>query len=378
MTGLEVAGLNRRTVALLAAAAPLGMGAILVLVGSWIDDRDNRLLVAPTDAPSAASPGPSTAVTPAPSVTIAAGDIHLVPETTALFAAPLPGNWRPLDVTEINEGGYRIVTDSELGPSWDPVSVAWITISASSETMESAQAEMQAAGWTAPPQVVDVPGLEGIVLSADPIGGVAQGRDPTALIVWRGATYRISAHNKKSPGLRQVELIRFLRFFRPLGFAADAEQYRDEVWRFTFVNIASGGRFVPGLELGNGVTRFGDVTCGSTDASCKTFVDVVRVPSGSLLRLTLPDERDVALAIDPSSDDYVTLAADWETVVGKSRGSSWIFWQGTPIYDVDNLTLGARFIHRGDQWLVILSSEAEPGGQTSRLDAFLQGLTLLP
>jgi hypothetical protein len=98
----------------------------------------------------------------------------------------------------------------------------------------------------------------------------------------------------------------------------------------------------------------------------------------SILAIGLPDERDVALAIDPSSDDYVTLAADWETVVGKSRGSSWIFWQGTPIYDVDNLTLGARFIHRGDQWLVILSSEAEPGGQTSRLDAFLQGLTLLP
>jgi hypothetical protein len=96
----------------------------------------------------------------------------------------------------------------------------------------------------------------------------------------------------------------------------------------------------------------------------------------SPLRLTLPDGRGVELRIDSQSEEYVRLANDWERRVGKSRGSSAYYWLGVIVYQVDNVTIQALFIHRVDEWLVVLSSELD-AGSNSRLNAFLSGFTLL-
>jgi hypothetical protein len=52
--------------------------------------------------------------------------------------------------------------------------------------------------------------------------------------------------------------------------------------------------------------------------------------------------------------------------------------EGRWMLEVDNVVIRARFIHRDNQWLAVLSSELDGNGAGARLDSFLDGLTLLP
>ena len=360
---------------LVAAALLLALAAALFIAGQFFQDR--RLVVAPTSSPSSTVPsggppsGPPTSE--GPEATPDLTTVFLVPGSTVLFSSPLTGDWRLARDDEPADGGIRIDARTEIGPGFDPIPVAWVTIRATTEPIETLEASMGAEGWTGPREAIDVPGLSGVILTS-PAGSTL---DPTALVEFAGATYRILGHDNNGASESRAILVTFLRRFNPLGPAPPQDVYVDAVWGFSFASAAAHGQFLAGADLGSGVTRFADVDCGpGNEGTCDRFVDVVRLPNVSPLHLHLPDGRDVDLKIYTKSAEYVRLAAEWEARVGTSRGSSAYYWLGTIVYDVDNVAIQARFIHRGDQWLVVLSSET-PGADSRRIDSFLAGFTLL-
>jgi hypothetical protein len=359
---------------LVAAALLLALAAALVIAGQLFKDR--RIVFVSTDppfttSPSAAAPsGPPSSSGPeeTPDVTT----VFQVPGSTAQFRTTLSGDWRRSGEDPV-AGEVRITARTEIGPGFDPVYPAWVTIRATPDPIEAVEAELAAAGWTGTPEAIDIPDLSGVIVTAPGDGSL----DPIALVTAQGVTYRILGHDDDGSAPSRTVLESFLRRFAPLGPAPPAEVYADAAWGFAFSYSAAAGAFLPGTELGNGVTRFASDTCqAGTASSCAAFVDVVRLPNASPLHLHLPDNRDVELRIYTKSAEYVRLAAEWEAKVGASRGSSAIYWLGTIVYDVENVTIHARFIHRGAQWLVLLSSE-DLGAADYRLDMFLNGFTLL-
>jgi hypothetical protein len=370
MAGGPAAAIPARAM-LVAVLALLLLGTLVVVVGRLLEDRQPVLVVAPSPAPSLpVEPDPSAA----PTTGFGPGSVFLVPGTLAEFSATLPTDWQRARDDESPDSGLRINVAYELLPSsFDHTPSAWLVVTATAASFETVRAEMAEDGWTDEVEVIDGRGLEGVIL-ADPDSSL----DPTAVLVAHGITYRVAAHAE--PWSRGLFFLRtFLATFVPLGEASGAETYVDEAWRFAFVPDAAGH---PGFrapeELAADVTRFPAASCAPEDvAACPEYVDVIRLPNTSPLHLTLPDGRAVALAIDPQSTEYARLAAEWESIVGRSRGSSAFELQGVVVFSVDDGDFRARFVHRGEQWLVILASEGV-SRSTDLSEAFLAGFSLLP
>ena len=360
---------------LVAAALLLALAVALFIAGRWLQDQ--RVVVAPTAPPSTTLPtGPPPSGPPSSDGPLETPDVTTVfqvPGSTVAFRTVLSGDWRRSSDEQSSEGEVRITARTEIGPSFDPIVTAWVSIRVTTDPIDVAEAQAAADGWTEAPEPIDVAGLTGVIVTAP----AASALDPVALVTDQGITYRILGHDDDGPSNGRAILDGFLRRFTPLGAIVEEAAYVDPTWGFSLSYDAAAGRFLPGIELGGGVTRFADVACGAgSEATCDRFVDVIRAPNVSPLHLHLPDGRDVELKIYTKSAEYVRLAQEWEAKVGTSRGSSAYSWQGTIIYNVDNVTIHARFIHRDDQWLVVLSAE-DVGADHYRLGDFLDGLSLL-
>ena len=219
-----------------AKAIRLGVGAALalvvtlgVVVNGFGDGRPASIAIAPTQSTSAepaapAHPRPVPTV-PMPSRTPVpteppftappkpSGWVFTLPGTTTRFSFELPRGWRQAWQWEAPKQVVRIVARVELGPTWDPMPAAVVDVTATKERLEAVQASMVAEGWTAEPESIDVPGLRGVVLTAD----VEAGLDPTALVEDSGITYRIAAHDVDGPTRGLWLLRQFLALFVPLG-----------------------------------------------------------------------------------------------------------------------------------------------------------------
>lgn len=356
--------LSARTLA--AVLALLLAATVMVIVGGALMNHDRRLAVTPTTlVKPSSSPGP-TILPSLPLTPVGVGATYLVPATTALFQAAIPATWR----LQASGGPFRITIDEGIAKNFDVFPISWLSITAKTETLAAAVAELTAKRGPIAPQPIAVIGAEGQLVA--PVGTATD--DPVVLVSMGDVVYRITVTNTRSPGSGVSELRQFVAGFRPLGLATKGDLYRDGAWSFAIVYATSDPPFGPGLEIASRITRFAYPDCPAVaSAGCSGWIEVHRGFVADPVTLDLPDGRHVSFG----ASSYVEIAREWESKVGRSRGSSTDYWQGVLAYQVDNSTIKALFVIRGSQRIVFVAHDRGETG-TDRFHQFLDGLTLLP
>ena len=348
----------RVAIALLALLLAGALGTALV-VGSFLNSQ-RQVVVAPSATPDAIGPTATSGLLGA------GGTTFVIPGSLGLFAVALPSDWHRVAT---DEAAIRIAV-TYTNHEFDPVPTRWIWITAKAQSLTSALSDLVAERGSITPEAIEVNGVHAEMIL--PLAGSTD--DPVALVAQGGLVYRVSVTDTGAPGQSVAFLRIFLARFRALGPAPADRVYQDVVWRFAYAYDTNPSSFGPADELGAGVTRFAYPSCAIPEASgCGGWVDVIRGSADVPLGFDLPGGKPVVL----TSSDYPTLAADWEIKVGPSRGSSTQTWQGVPVFMVDNGSIHAAFIFRGNQRLALVGIDADVAG-TGEFDSFLNGFVLLP
>lgn len=164
------------------------------------------------------SPAPATR-TPTPTATPSnrpMGAIFDVPGSTARFSFLIPEGWRRGTGWQGPPAGVRFIARYGLGPTWDPMPLAWIDVTATDERFGKVEAQVIASGRTEEPRAIEVDGLDGVYLT----GEFEAGLDPIALVRASGHTFRITAHDEDGPRRGLWLLEGFVGRFVPLPSAS--------------------------------------------------------------------------------------------------------------------------------------------------------------
>ena len=299
----------------------------------------------------------------------------LVKDSAGLFSALIPETWhaRPTE-----DGSVAMATRYVFLPSWDVVPVQVLSIATKAEDLPAAQAEIFLQRGDVPVFAMTVNGDPALLIAEHP----PTRYDPVALIEHGGLVYRIRVSDIEVPGAGESILRQFLVGFHAAGPPTADSTYRSEAGTWQFVAGAANMRFSPPLVTPGAATFAGPACAGLNPSACGSVVTVQTSTVSSDTRIPLPDGSVATL----SGRTLTAIAAEWETAVGTSRGSSTVMWDGSLVYNVDNVSVAALFVIRGDERLVVVADDLDGGDDPLApccpaydvLDQFLAGFDLLP